>query len=199
MNLLFSDDDMYINFNAYDKTNKKILITGLPGSGKSTLADKLATAFNCEHVNLDRIRNNKYYTDEELKKNDPSIYKWLTTEYGKPRETFNDLPKDIRKKEWERCFYWILKQPGNMVIDGPIGKLIQIDLDLQKGYPIVIKGTSILKSMYRFIKREWNPGYNLSKFVIAKYLFKHICKYPSFKRELDKTTVAVLRHDPDIS
>ena len=195
--IIFSEDDIYVNYQALEDRGK-LLVIGLPGSGKSTIAEKLRKMnTNIEHVNMDKIKNNKYYTDKELKKNDPSIYKWLTTEFDQPREIFSDLSKDIQRKEFERCFQWLLGQPIPMVIEGAINSIIKYDIWIQKFYPIAIKRTSVIKSIYRFTTREWNAGYNLNKITILKYLLKHICRYTSFKRDLDETIAHIVMHKND--
>ena len=46
---------------------KTILVFGLPGSGKSTLGNKLAQKLDCDHLNVDHVKetfNDRDFYDE---------------------------------------------------------------------------------------------------------------------------------------
>lgn len=152
--LLFSDEDIYYNFDKWDKGEcNTIFVLGLSGSGKSTLGKKLAKKYNAQYVETDKIRGNSHYSDEEMKKTHSLIYKWFTTQYKGDRNGFNDLPKDVRKKEWNRCVSWILNQKERKVIEGAVEEFLIYHPEYND-YPMVFKNTSMIKSMFRMTKRQ---------------------------------------------
>ena len=191
-----SEEDIYINMNKFEST-KKILILGLSGSGKSTLADKLAKKYKAEHVNLDRIRGNKYYDDSTFNKENPSIAEWFRKEYHLgDRKRFNDLPFKVRREEWNKCFYWLLNQNKPMIIEGHFDYLLMDDERLQTQYPIVIKRTSMTTSIFRMLKRELSREHNEST-PLVKWLLKHLQTYPNAKKDIDNAIGVIIKHYPE--
>ena len=163
INMLMSNKDVYIRFDKF-RTGEinKLLIPGLSGSGKSTLSRELAQRFNCPCIELDKFRGNIYYTDEEIKRDHPYIYKYFKTEFTKgDRHNIAKMEPEERKEEFEKFIYWLLKQPERMVIEGALEKILYDNDDMRKTYPMVFKGTSMLKSMARMSWREFHrdhPG-----------------------------------------
>lgn len=163
INMLMSNKDVYIRFDKFrtDEINK-LLIQGLSGSGKSTLARELSKKYNCPCIELDKFRGNIYYTDEELKINHPYIYRYFKIEFTKgDRHNIAKMEPEDRREEFEKFVYWLLKQPERMVIEGALERILYMDDDIRKTYPMVFKGTSMLKSMARMSWREFHrdhPG-----------------------------------------
>ena len=155
-------NDLYKNIDKFEngKTNI-LLITGLSGSGKSTLASEMCLKYNAEYIELDIIDPNSnmvtqgfdilkaagevFYDFFKLHKKYYDNFKKLTdVEIG---EMYDDFLK--------YCFSWCIKHSDKKyVIEG-----IQIyeyysynKKDVT--YPIIIKGTSVITSFLRKIKRE---------------------------------------------
>lgn len=158
INMLMSNKDVYIRFDKF-RTGEinKLLIPGLSGSGKSTLARELAKKYNCPCIELDKFRGQTYYTDDEIKRDHPYIYKYFQTEFTKgDRHNIAKMEPEERREEFYKFIYWLLKQPERMVIEGALEILLYLDDDMRKTYPMVFKGTSMLKSMARMSWREFN-------------------------------------------
>lgn len=180
--LLISGNDIYYNFDKWDKGEcKTIFVLGLSGSGKSTLGKKLAKKYNAQYVETDKIRGNSHYSDEEMKKTHSLIYKWFTTQYKGDRNGFNDLPKDVRKKEWNRCVSWILNQKERKVIEGAVEEFL-IEHPEYNDYPMVFKNTSMIKSMFRMTKRQLfeRPECKVDT-AFLKWWWKFIHKYDEMR------------------
>ena len=163
INMLMSNKDVYIRFDKFQSGEiNKLIIQGLSGSGKSRLARELAIRFNCPCIELDKFRGNVYYTDEEMKRDHPYIYKYFQTEFTKgDRHNITKMEPEERREEFEKFVYWLLKQPERMVIEGALEKILYDNDEMRKTYPMVFKGTSMLKSMARMSWREFHrdhPG-----------------------------------------
>lgn len=162
INTLMSNKDVYLNFNKW-RTGEinKCFIIGLSGSGKSVLGQKIAAEWNCYYIQLDRFRGNVWYTDEELKRNDPFIYEYFTKVWTHgDRHNISKLEPEDRREEFEKFVYWLLDRPERMVIDGALDRILMNNKEL-KQFPMIFKGTSMLKSMARMSWREFNrehPG-----------------------------------------
>ena len=163
INMLMSNKDVYIRYNKWKSGEiNKLLIPGLSGSGKSTLAKKIAEEYNCYCVELDKFRGNIYYSDEELKTDHPHIYYYFTKIWTKgDRHNIEKMEPEERRKEFKKFIYWLLERPERMVIEGALEKILYDNDEIRKTYPMVFKGTSMLKSMARMSWREFNrehPG-----------------------------------------
>ena len=91
--LFFSDDDVYVNFDRFDRGKgfNVCFILGYPASGKTTLSFKLAKKHNAELLNLDAIIypqdadwlvdycKKHYKTFYEFIKKNPKYLKFINT------------------------------------------------------------------------------------------------------------------------
>lgn len=157
INIFTNGKDIYLNFDKWKSGEiTKIIIIGLSGSGKSTLGRKIAQEYNCPYVELDKFRGNVYYSDKEMKTNHYYIYKYFNDiwEYG-DRHNVKTLNKEIRTREFEKFVYWLLDQPERLVIEGNLEKILWNDEELRHHYPIIMKNTSMIKSMIRMSYREF--------------------------------------------
>lgn len=164
VNTFISGKDVYLNFNKW-KTEEinKLLIIGLSGSGKSTLGKKLAEQYDCSYIDTDKFRGNIWYTDKELKEESPYVYEYFKNvwDYG-DRHNIKTMDPELRRKERTKFIYWLLDKPEKLIIEGgALEEVLWNDEELRHTYPIIFKGTSMVKSMGRMSWREFNrntPG-----------------------------------------
>lgn len=180
LNTFFSGKDVYFNFDKWRSGEiNKCLILGLSGSGKTSLAHKIADQYNCDVVHLDMFRGQVYYSDEYLKTEHKQIYEYFTHVWTHGnRMSVKTMPSDIRNEEFEKMVYWLLDRPEPLIIEGMLENIISNNEQLQK-FPIIFKGTSVVKSMYRAAMRELNRSESHNGIIPTLcWLSKHLTKYP---------------------
>lgn len=196
INRFISGQDVYVNWEKWTSgLVDKCFIIGMSGSGKSTLSNKLAEQFHCYCVHTDRFRGNVHYTDEQLFKEDPIVYRYFDTVWGlKNRFKIKDMPKDQRTQEFEKFIDWVLKQNDRIIIEGAVEKILIKDPKLQQ-YPIVFKGTSMMKSMYRMVRRELIEKPTFEGAPIS-WILKFVTRYSDMKDLNNQARDSIMRHNP---
>ena len=211
-NVAINRDDLYINFEKFTSGKSNIiLITGFSGSGKTTLARKIATEYKCDdYIELDSLSwwFAKAITEEKLREGVPACYDFL-----KSHPEYMNMDRVPTQKEEGKMYEefipyvisWCKKRsPKKYVIEG-----IQLYETYQKGdkfpysgYPMILKGTSGLKSCYRAYKRNKSKVKDIPDYL--KWMFidnKQIeALYKAMKEEYDKEeTVMEASNDPILS
>lgn len=211
-NVAINRDDLYINFEKFTSGKSNIiLITGFSGSGKTTLARKIATEYKCDdYIELDSLSwwFAKAITEEKLREGVPACYDFL-----KSHPEYMNMDRVPTQKEEGKMYEefipyvisWCKKRsPKKYVIEG-----IQLYETYQKGdkfpysgYPMILKGTSGLKSCYRAYKRNKSKVKDIPDYL--KWMFidnKQIeALYKAMKEEYDKEeTVMESSNDPILS
>ena len=166
--IIFSDKDVYINFDKFESEEvNTVLITGLSGSGKSTLAKRLSEDYNAYYVEIDIISFCIFRPEranwEYVKEHDKYLYKYfkekdLDPEYFlrhgydkfgyRKNQVINDYIKWLCFERDDLDYNKVIVEGGDVAI-----ALIQMT-DLLHDQPIIIKGTSITKSIFRRIIRS---------------------------------------------
>lgn len=180
LNTFFSGKDVYFNFDKWKSGEiNKLLILGLSGSGKTSLAHKIADQYNCDVVHLDMFRGQVHYSDQILKTEHKQIYEYFTHVWTHGnRMIIKNMPSDIRNQEFEKMVYWLLERPEPLIIEGMLENIISDNEQLQQ-FPIIFKGTSVVKSMYRAAMRELNRSESHNGIIPTLcWLSKHLTKYP---------------------
>ena len=211
-NVAINRDDLYINFEKFTSGKSNIiLITGFSGSGKTTLARKIATEYKCDdYIELDSLSwwFAKAITEEKLREGVPACYDFL-----KSHPEYMNMDRVPTQKEEGKMYEefipyvisWCKKRsPKKYVIEG-----IQLYETYQKGdkfpysgYPMILKGTSGLKSCYRAYKRNKSKVKDIPDYL--KWMFidnKQIeALYKAMKEEYDKEErVMESSNDPILS
>lgn len=177
--IFFDDDDLYINFDRF-KTDKKYnvcFVVGYSGSGKSTLSKELSKKYKAELLSMDVLMYPESPDQmlEETKSNFKTFYKFLRNNpqyvkfierqfkiFNTDKFTNSDERKaTIEKRKWAiKIVKYCLKEHHKMIIEGiDLYHVFSALPDLLE-YPIIIKGTSKFKSIYRNIMRR--DSFNLS-------------------------------------
>ena len=211
-NVAINRDDLYVNFEKFTSGKSNIiLITGFSGSGKTTLARKIATEYKCDdYIELDSLSwwFAKAITEEKLREGVPACYDFL-----KSHPEYMNMDRVPTQKEEGKMYEefipyvisWCKKRsPKKYVIEG-----IQLYETYQKGdkfpysgYPMILKGTSGLKSCYRAYKRNKSKVKDIPDYL--KWMFidnKQIeALYKAMKEEYDKEErVMESSNDPILS
>lgn len=183
---LHDTDYICINFEKlYQKKVNFIFVTGLSGSGKSTYAKRYIEMWNGKfdgkrmiHLELDHlawyIKDKGSTSIEEYKEFDPCLYAFILKEKIDPsRDYTNKEVGKLYRKYIKFIPQWCSKNTNNIfVVEG-----IQIyeefaygDMDITV-FPMVLLGTSALKSALRAYKRNGEKG--LANFgSLIKWLFR---------------------------
>lgn len=173
-----------INFNYKDFPSNYnfLLVTGLSGSGKSTEAEILAKNYNAKVITLDGL--SEIYKSKKI--NDATkdlIYKFIGLN-PKIKDELKDnfwhqqkLNNFKKYKYWNNLFFEFLienisKEKQNFIIEGT-QIFMTVEPNKIKKCPIIIMGTSDIKSFFRRIKRQINK--NDLKHPFSKGL-KHLTK-----------------------
>lgn len=164
-----SNNDIFINFDKWSKgTNNVLFVTGLSGSGKTTLSKEIGEEHDAIVFEMDLI-----YTLPNFLR-DPS-YKYSLTEGQKIIKYIFDknnlwssnlydinTRNDLMKKCFEQLYKYTEDNPDKLFIFECIHIYCGYDFIEKtinaKNTPIVIKGSSVLKSTYQRIKRYYKSN-----------------------------------------
>ena len=181
--IVFSGDDLYINYEDFKEGKSNLLfITGLSGSGKSTLGRKLAKEHNAEYVELDLL----------CEANDPkrirgTVFEEFVNKFG--LDNFDVHNEELFFEFVSDFLNWVVAEKFNrrLVIEG-----IQVFCvghpEVMKQYPVIIKNTSMLKSMSRAWKRDFDNWKDFIRYApqqISWYIDDEI-KFRQFKKAMVK-------------
>ena len=177
--IFFDDDDLYINFDRFenDKKYNACFVVGYSGSGKSTLSKELSKKYKAELLSMDTLMypesaeqmlketTSDFKTFYKFLRNNPQYVKFIERQFelfSTDKFTNSDERKaTIEKRKWAiKIVKYCLKEHHKMIIEGiDLYHIFSAYPDLLE-YPIIIKGTSKFKSIYRNIMRRDN--FNLS-------------------------------------
>lgn len=162
-NAIISGDDMIYNLDSWKpkKNHNVLLITGLSGSGKSTLSKEYALKYEAEVFQLDWVQHYQYIGSDER------VFNYGLAEYIKrtclsARKAYRE-EDDKTGEKWRELvifvFSKILDFANSHSSELFIVEGIQIigylhDYPNIDKFPIIIKGTSIMTSMTRRIRRD---------------------------------------------
>lgn len=165
-NYIFSKDDYYLNLDNWKREKGKniLFITGLSGSGKTTLAEKLEKEFNAHMFELDGIEYNYDSSGKALLKKLKKGFKDYNKFELSHGEEFIKLLHDatvylidIMRKDYKTLY--IIEGVQLFMING----MDMLDfIDFNKD-PIIIKNTSMAKSIINRFKRNGNGKIYLMK------------------------------------
>ena len=205
-NMAIDHEDLYINMDKFESGKCNIiLITGFSGSGKSTLGEEMVRKFKCDdHFELDALEwwFHGAISEDELKEGMPPIYDWLIHN-KKYMNQQKPTPAEIAKMMDMMIPYvinWCKKNKDKKyVIEG-----IQLYESWSKNgkcnylnYPMILKGTSGLKSTFRAMKRNGNKLTDIPVFL--KWLFQSIKQvdalYKAMKEAYENEEVTEEAHE----
>jgi adenylate kinase family enzyme len=170
---IFDSKDIKYQVEEFEQGKVKALfVTGQSGSGKSTLAHKYEKELGINCYELDDINYNYKFTDEQLKEYGKELCDFLTGPGKKYRITEEQAKRlDQENESMEKTLGWkadelcgafikyLLSKNTRCIVEG-----VNIFFALKSGYlkpedfknsAVIIKGTSMVKSM----KRAWDRDF----------------------------------------
>lgn len=191
---VFSKDNLEFNIQKFGKENNILFITGLSGSGKSTIIKKYAEKYNAENLEFDAITSTlkaKYRNKLDKinrSKINPIILEYLDNE---DPEGFPNFEDPRFNSECVKFLDWLenrVKGDGNLYILEGMQIFLCFNPERFIGKPMIIMGTSMVKSMYRSTKRYYNKHSDDIKdcFVFFIKTLKRSGKYAKNVRQLDE-------------
>ena len=169
--ILFSDDDIYVNFDKFVSGESHVcFIHGLSGSGKSTLGTKLSQKYNAYYVEIDVISfkicgdRPDRQTYQYIQSHDRKLCEYLKEKHIPPdfmsdiSDTANRVPTDEtetkKKTRVADYIHWLVfEQNERIIIEGSYAGTTYAENYMYQDLPIVIKGTSLSKSILRRLQR----------------------------------------------
>ena len=189
-NYLISQDDIKFNFDLWKKNSDHniLFVTGLSGSGKSTLARKLAKEYKAEYVEFDMFTltlvkgidtwkskvNNGSYTPHPLVVEYINQVKFTQP----PTNSWATLQTNYHINEHNKFVKWLISRVSG---DGKLYVLegAQFFMNMSEesnlliaGEPLIVTGTSMMKSWFRRYGRDVGEDKNIKTYL--KYLKKDI-------------------------
>ena len=217
--LVLSQDDIYANFDKWvSKESHVLFVIGLSGSGKSTLARKMAEEYNAYYVEIDVIAfcivgqktiDRGHNNFEYIKRKDILLYKYMKEKHIDPNflthlsidpETYRHTEKEeeFKRQEIDKYIHWLCFEQNEraVIAGGHAAVTITRHPDIYKDLPIIFKGTSLTKSVFRRIVRCAREGdiYSPLRWITvirAQYLDKML-------PEMNKARKSVLDGRDDI-
>lgn len=191
---VFSKDNLEFNIKKFGKENNILFITGLSGSGKSTIIKKYAEKYNAENLEFDAITSTlkaKYRNRLDKinrSKINPIILEYLDNE---DPEGFPNFEDPRFNTECVKFLDWLENRvagDGKLYILEGMQIFLCFNPERFIGKPMIIMGTSMVKSMYRSTKRYYNKHSDDIKdcFVFFIKTLKRSGKYAKNVRQLDE-------------
>ena len=170
---ILEKDDLYINFDKFESGKSNIcLITGLSGSGKSTLGKEISKKYKAEYVELDKFFLFKSLDElKYLSKTFNNFFKENIILFN----TISDSP-DIPLKILNALIGYCKKIKNKKFVLEGVQIYLFADKSIKK-YPIIIKNTPALKSMFRMFKRDFIDFDGLKYHQCIKYIPKFLKIY----------------------
>lgn len=184
--MVLSTDDIVVNFEDWENGKSNIVfITGLSGSGKSKLGKELAEKYNAIYVELDLFGYIVEHKTSISEISDPVIAEYIkTTNLYKRNRDVDFLSRESAAKlsdEYVRFMDWLItlshKRGNRYVVEGI--QVMLVDPHYLKKFPVVVKGTSALKSWYRSYLRDYGEKPSLYNTAIRDF----VDDFKSYKRK----------------
>ena len=190
VNWFISEDDLYLNWKKWEDGSAHIVfVDGLSGSGKSTLGKKIAEQYDAYYVQLDiygwgmvgQKAVDRGYTQnyDYVKENDRKLYEYMIAKRIKPDifakiDKWNATPEEIEFKvqEIEKYLQWLaFEQNERVVVEGGYtGVVMARNPEMWENTPIIFKGTSVSKSIFRRICRSVKKDGPIGVYTVLRAL-----------------------------
>lgn len=196
-NLIFSKDNMEFNLDKFGKSENVLYITGLGGSGKSTIISEYGKKYNAEALEFDAITSALIHGLENLNRTKihPIILEYLETQNPNKLNGFSDPgfnDECVKFLDWFENR--VTKDDKSYILEG-MQIFICFNPERFIGKPMVIMGTSVVKSMFRSVSRRYkrSEGDIIKTF---KFFLKTLERTPIFvKNDKQISTLAVTMNE----
>lgn len=180
-NLLVSKDNLEFNLENFNQNNNILFITGLGGSGKSTIISEYATKYNAQPLEYDAVTSALIKGLENLNKNKihPIILEYLEKENPRKLNGFSDPNFNKECVKFLNWFEANYSNDGNLYVLEGMQIFLCFNPERFKDKPIVIMGTSVVKSMFRSVSRTYKRSHG-DIIRTFKFFLKTIKRFPIF-------------------
>ena len=188
-----SSNDTVLNFDKWKKGSNNILyVTGLSGSGKTTLGEKYEKEYNAHLFEIDGLEFTYDSTNtgilEKIEEKCPEYASYHASRKTKEGYTGNNLV-GILKKALSTALDIMKKDSNNLYIVEGVQIFQWLDPSTFSGKPVIIKGTSALRSAYQRYTRgkstSDNSGDNILK--LASWYIKSEKSLSKFKKGIKES------------
>ena len=196
-NLIFSKDNMEFNLDKFGKSENVLYITGLGGSGKSTIISEYGKKYDAEALEFDAITSALIHGLENLNRNKihPIILEYLETQNPNKLNGFSDPGFNVECVNFLDWFENRVTKDDKLYILEGMQIFICFNPERFIGKPMVIMGTSVVKSMFRSVSRRYkrSEGDIIKTF---KFFLKTLKRTPIFvKNDKQISTLAVTMNE----
>ena len=164
-----TQDDLYFNFN---KNTKMIILTGMSGSGKSYTSYGIAKKYNYSLFSIDFIFD---YEDREMNNFEKTIVTGFIKKYPQYGNFINNRTKtfEVCNKLFDYIDNYIINKRTQIILDSAYfyKTILPYKFCNQR---IIIKRTSLVKSIYNATKRDIKRTWKKDIFILKRIYF--ICK-----------------------
>ena len=163
LGILFSDDNIYIDFDKFkSKEIQYLFITGMSGGGKTYLSEKIKKSLKCEIIHLDQYTENKYV--KAYFKANPTARNTLIELYKNSKGIFDHNYWKTRMTIMKDALRWVVKtyKDKQFIFEGvqvPIIYRMEManndyELFRKDKFALILISTSFSKSFFRRIVRD---------------------------------------------
>lgn len=180
-NLLVSKDNLEFNLENFNQNNNILFITGLGGSGKSTIISEYATKYNAQPLEYDAVTSALIKGLENLNRNKihPIILEYLEKENPRKLNGFSDPNFNKECVKFLNWFEANYSNDGNLYVLEGMQIFLCFNPERFKDKPMVIMGTSVVKSMFRSVSRTYKRSHG-DIIRTFKFFLKTIKRFPIF-------------------
>ncbi|MFA5602334.1 MAG: hypothetical protein WDA21_01190 [Bacilli bacterium] len=174
INIFFNRKDIYYNIDKFPNESNVLFITGLSGSGKSYLSKQLAVKYNAVIFRLEWLKHYKHCNKEgkviidSFIKKYPKIKPYVANKWNNES---NEDKNELFTKYILLLYDYFIKNIDKdkiYIIDG-----LQVFTKLEpNNYPLIIKGTSSIKSLINRFKRDYDDEEKVSLKTRIKYIIE---------------------------
>ena len=191
-NFLLKQKDVKYNLNKFGKDKNVLFITGLSGSGKTTLSDEYSKKYGCPVLHLDDIEYNHFPKEFEFLRevvyNEVEDFEEVSRVYcsSEVYSLTEDEYLELNSKmdsAMLACINELKRQKRNYIVEGLQIYYLYNENEL-KDDPIIIKGTSVLTSVFRRVKRNTAPYFRAIREELGMFL--NLKEYKRTDKKLNK-------------
>lgn len=195
----FMNRDIQKNLDKWISHKYNILfVTGLSGSGKSTLAEEYEKKYHAHMIELDGIQHDYDSSGKDIlaKCKDMPAFKYLREYYASdnPTHEFTKKEADAFRAVIKKIISICRADTKTLYIIEGIQLYELFDANFFSGKPLIIKGTSMAKSVIRGHKRDFTDkdgsldtkGFIVSLPQRVKYTLDDNSQLRNFKKGLEE-------------
>lgn len=198
--------DIAFHLDDFGKTANVIFITGLFGSGKTTTAKQLAKNYNATVIHQDFMSFFESYPTKECERftglfqeTYPETKEWYQKKLWRNDEFVSERVREEYRKKFIQFIidYTKSHKDEKFIFEGAAFYFYPWLMDQMAKCPLIIKRTSILRSLKNMTKRDRNQTSFSARF---KVFWRYRCHWIIYSKKLNKQIIKCVKLYPnDIS